>query len=119
MRQVESQFSRSFDASRRTAMKAIILWLGIAPLAVLAQVASTGMIGGTVSDPSGSPIPGANVTITSTATGGASATLSNSIGGFSVVGLTSGQYEVAVVHPGFSAFKETGIFLESVGSDTV
>jgi hypothetical protein len=119
MRHAESQCSPSLATGRRMGMKAIMLWLGIASPAVLAQIVTTGMINGTVSDPSGSPIPGAKVTITNTATGARSETVSNSIGSFSQVGLTAGRYEVAVAHPGFNAFKEAGIFLESVGTYTV
>src|SRR5215469_1893589 len=105
--------------SLRTATTTIVLWLGTLSPAAVAQMATSGAISGTVSDPSGSAIPGAKVTITNTATGATSETVSNSIGSFSQVGLALGHYEVAVSHPGFNAFKETGIFLESVGAYTV
>ena len=105
--------------SLRTATTTIVLWLGTLSPAAVAQMATSGAISGTVSDPSGSAIPGAKVTISNTATGATSETVSNSIGSFSQVGLALGHYEVAVSHPGFNAFKETGIFLESVGAYTV
>jgi hypothetical protein len=59
------------------------------------------------------------VSITNTATGAVSETLSNSIGSFSQVALAPGQYEVAVSRDGFSAFKEMGISLESAAVFTV
>jgi hypothetical protein len=100
-------------------MMASILWVVILSPATLAQIVTTGMISGTVSDPTGSAIAAAKVTITNTATGAALETLSNATGSFSQVGLTAGQYEVAVSHPGFTVFRETGISLESVGAYTV
>jgi hypothetical protein len=100
-------------------MMASILWLVILSPATLAQIVTTGMISGTVSDPTGSAIAAAKVTITNTATGSALETLSNATGSFSQVGLIAGQYEVAISHPGFTVFRETGISLESVGAYTV
>jgi hypothetical protein len=113
---------RQVDSHRSPALcpgLTLILAMAIAPAAMLGQVATTSMIDGTVSDPSGSAIAGAKVIITNTATGAAFETVSNSIGSFSQVGLTAGQYAVDVFHPGFSTFKETGISLESVGTYTV
>ncbi len=66
-----------------------------------------------MTDPTGSAIAGAKVKTTNKATGAALDTVTNSIGGFSEVGLTAGQYDIAVTHPGFNTFKETGITLES------
>src|SRR5579863_9838911 len=100
--------------SRRSRWITFALWLIIIQPAARAQVSTTGMINGTVSDPSGSAIAGAKVTITNSATGAASETVTNSTGEFAQVGLAAGQYQVAVTHSGFTAFKETGIALESV-----
>jgi hypothetical protein len=98
---------------------ATVLFFAFTVPATFAQLATTGMISGTVSDPSGSAIEGAKVSITNTATGSAFETVSNASGRFSQVGLTAGRYEVLVSHPGFSAFKETGVSLESVGAYTI
>jgi hypothetical protein len=83
------------------------------------QIATTGVISGTVSDTSGSAVVGAKVVIINVATGAASETVTNSTGRFFQVGLPAGEYEVAISHPGFSVFKETGISLESVGTYSV
>jgi len=116
LRHVDSQQSLSFS---RTATIAAMLCVPLFARPALAQIATTGMISGTVSDPTGSAIAGAKVTITNTATGAALETVSNSTGSFTQVGLTAGQYEVAVSHPGFTIFRETGIALESVGEYAV
>ena len=104
MRHVESLCSRI----------AAVLCLAMAP--AYGQVSTTGLINGTVADPTGSAIAGAKISITNTATGAVSETIANSSGGFSQVGLTAGQYEIAMAHPGFNTFKETGISLESSAS---
>ena len=91
----------------------------LATLLCHAQITNTGIINGTVTDPAGSAVVGAKVTITNTATGVASETVSNSAGSFTKVGLPSGQYEVAVTNQGFNTFKETAIYLEPAAVYTV
>ena len=118
MRQVESRSSRKPPAARNTLL-ATVACLLLLHVPVQAQVSTTSMINGTVSDPSGSAIAGAKVTITNTASGASWETVSNYIGSFSQVGLAPGQYEVSIASPGFNTFKETGIALESVGVYTV
>jgi hypothetical protein len=113
MRHVESQSSSSMG--RRTPGLAFLIGLVILLMPAYGQISTTGLINGTVTDPTGSAIAGAKVSITNIATGAVIETVTNSIGGFSEVGLTAGQYEVTVTHPGFNTFKETGISLESSG----
>ena len=79
-----------------------------------AQVAG-GTILGTVSDPSGGVVGNAKVTITDLATGVARAITTNSAGFYSAPNLLPGKYEIAVIAPGFSEKKATGITL-SVGA---
>ncbi len=98
---------------------AIAVWMALVNTSANGQMTTTGIINGTVSDPSGSAIAGARVMLTNTATGAVAETVSNSMGSFSYVGLTAGNYEAAISHPGFSALKETGISLESVAVYTV
>src|SRR5215472_4838783 len=114
MRHVESRSSQCFRPGG-----AVVLWLAAVCATSHAQINTTGVINGSVSDATGAAIVGAKVSITNTATGAAMETVSNSAGSFSQVGLTAGQYEVAVSNHGFSTFKETGISLESVGAYTV
>ena len=84
-----------------------------------AQLMNTGTINGTVTDQSGSVVTGAKVSITDVGTRTVTQTVSNSDGSFSQVGLESGNYEVTVSSPGFTSFKETGIYLEPTGTYTV
>src|SRR5579871_5523915 len=115
MRQVESQTSQWPSK----AGLGIVLWLVLTCPASHAQIATTGIINGSVSDPSGAAIVAAKVSITNTATGAVSEGASNAIGRFSQVGLIPGQYEVTVAHAGFATFKEAGIRLESAAVYTV
>ena len=118
MRQVESRSSGKAFGVRKMLLGTVACLL-LLQVPVPAQVSTTSMINGTVSDPSGSGVAGARVTITNSASGAKWETVSNNIGSFSQVGLTPGQYEVSIANPGFSTFKETGIALESAGVYTV
>ena len=62
---------------------------------------ATGSIQGTITDPNGAVVPGANVTITSKTTGQASKFTSSSSGGFASGALIPGDYEVRVEAKGF------------------
>ncbi|HYJ90900.1 MAG TPA: carboxypeptidase regulatory-like domain-containing protein [Pyrinomonadaceae bacterium] len=59
-------------------------------------------ISGTVTDPNGAVIPGANVTITNTESGAAYATTTDNEGEFSKEGLTGINYSVSVDKAGFN-----------------
>ncbi len=77
-----------------------------------AQLTTTGIIKGRVTDPSGLVVAGASVSITNTGTGTVTNTVSNAAGSFTQVGLSSGNYEVNVSATGFNSLKQTGIYLE-------
>jgi hypothetical protein len=119
MRQVETRNSRPLYSQRCPSIIAVFLFLAMLHAPARGQMTTTGMINGTVTDATGAAIVGARVAITNKATGAVSETVANSLGSFSYVGLPAGQYEVAVSHPGFTTFKETGITLESVAVYTV
>ncbi len=95
----------------------ILLWVS-KPLC-LAQLMNTGTINGTVVDQSGSVIKGAAITITDVGTRTITTTISNSDGSFSQAGLNTGNYDVTVSSPGFTSYKEIGIYLEPTGTYTV
>src|SRR5207253_6491403 len=63
-----------------------------------------GAINGSVTDPSGAVVAGANVKATNTNTGIALSTVSTSGGAFTFQDLPLGTYKVSVVAPGFSAY---------------
>src|SRR5690242_20848623 len=63
-------------------------------LGVYAQVTATAPLSGTVSDPSGSVIPGAAITVTHTETGTVYQAVTGTNGTFSVPSLGTGTYTV-------------------------
>ena len=96
-----------------------LLWaLGLCLMvpAALAQLAGTGTIQGTISDPSGAVVPGAQVTVTGTATSAKHQTVSSGGGVFSFPNLPIGTYNLSVTASGFKAYTQSGIVLE-VGSN--
>jgi len=70
-------------------------------IAALAQSQTTGGIFGKVKDPSGAVIPGAEVTVTSRATGDARKITTDEVGAFSAIFLAPGEYRVTVTSNGF------------------
>lgn len=80
------------------------------------QLAGTGTIQGTVTDPSGAVIPNAELTLTNTATGVVHKTATTSGGIFSFPNMTVGTYDLSVAASGFNNYLRRGIVLE-VGSN--
>jgi hypothetical protein len=68
-------------------------------------------ITGTVSDPSGSVIPAAKVTVTNVGTGQTRIIETNSSGNYLVPDLNIGSYSVKVEATGFKTYEQTGIVL--------
>jgi hypothetical protein len=79
-----------------------------------AQVAG-GTVSGRVTDPSGSVLPGASVSITNVATGVLTSSATNTDGFYSVANLLPGTYKIAVALTGFAEEIASGITV-SVGS---
>jgi Carboxypeptidase regulatory-like domain len=76
-----------------------------------AQVVS-GSITGSVIDPSGGAVAGAEVTVTDTATGVQTPTRTNTAGYFSVANLIAGTYRVDITAPGFKAVTRPSVPLD-------
>ena len=68
-----------------------------------------GTITGTVSDPTGAVIPGANVVATKTETGVQYQTLSTETGNYTLGQLPAGTYQLSVELPGFKKYTRQGI----------
>ncbi len=68
--------------------------------------AETGQIVGTVTDPSGALIPGAQVTVRSAATGAARSQATSDAGAFTFPNLQPEVYEVSVTAPGFNTLHQ-------------
>src|SRR5213593_4355200 len=79
-----------------------------APVSVFAQ-AVYGSISGTVTDPSGSAIPNAKVTITDIGKGVSFSTTSNASGNYAQTHLIVGVYEVRVEATGFQAYLQKSV----------
>jgi hypothetical protein len=101
------QFSNSNAAKNLTHLLqvlacALVLLLAI-PFAANAQQYS-GTVTGTVTDPSGAAVAGAEVTISSASTGVSFTAMTSDLGVFSFAQLTAGSYEVHVKHSSFKEF---------------
>jgi hypothetical protein len=79
----------------------IALVLGVPPAKSAAQTAGTGALSGTVTDPSGSVIAGAQVTVTSESSGEVRTVTTSGPGFFTVSLLLPGAYRVDVTKDGF------------------
>src|SRR5579863_5815939 len=92
-------------------MKSRLLWFCIfaccLPVAILAQ--DTASITGTVTDPTGAAIPGAQVTLTSVEHGINRSATSNSTGDYLFAALPIGSYNLTVTASGFKRFHAAGI----------
>jgi len=97
-------------SGRLASLLAIVLLL--VPALCLAQSqATTGVIEGTVSDPSGAPVPGANVVVKNTATNLERTLASDADGRFRALLLPLGPYRVTVSLAGFATLVREGIVL--------
>jgi hypothetical protein len=85
------------------------------PLQSRAQIAGTGNIQGTVTDSSSAVVPKASVTLTDESTHVTRKTTSDNAGVYVFPGVPIGNYDIAVVAPGFKTYEQKGIVLE-VGS---
>jgi len=68
-------------------------------------------LNGTITDPSGSAIVGASITLKNTATGTTYTATSNDRGFYAVANVPPGSYELAATSSGFANYKQTGIVL--------
>ena len=73
-----------------------------------------GTVAGTVTDPNGSRVVGANITITNASMGTQNSTVSTGVGEYTIPGLPAGTYSITAVAPGFSTLVRNGITV-SVG----
>ncbi len=83
---------------------------------VWAQTISTSQIRGTIQDPSGGAVAGAEIKLTQTATGAVRTATSGADGAYALPDLSVGSYRLEVTKSGFSKYVQTGIVLQ-VGSN--
>ena len=77
---------------------------------------SSGALSGTITDPSGGVVAGAQVTAEDVATGMSRSAGTDSQGHYALFGLPVGEYEVRVRKTGFAAAVRTGIHLDAAQS---
>src|SRR5215472_15737125 len=97
----------------------IVLMSGLMPKHAFAQVAITGKITGVVTDASGAAVPGATVTVKSTALLATRSTGTGGDGSYLFDLLPPGSYEVSVTTKGFKGFNQTGVVLTAGFTATV
>lgn len=78
-----------------------------------ANAQSTAQLSGTVTDPTGAVVPGAQITLENPATHDRRTTVSNSSGSFTVPALLPGSYTITVAMKGFQGYQQTGITLDA------
>ena len=83
----------------------VLLFFGFSTEIVKGQMAGSGAVVGTVTDPSGAAVPGANVTITDVATNASRTATTNDAGRFHFPNLPPGKYDVIVNKGGFRQAK--------------
>lgn len=87
----------------------LALHLCVAGPPAFAQSAGTGAIAGTVTDPSGSVVPDAQITVTNEATGIKLTVRSQGSGGYTAPLLLPGAYKVEAFKTGFVVWVATGV----------
>ena len=90
----------------------IALLTAFTTAALLAQSASVSQISGTVQDPGGLFVPGAQVTATQTETGLVRTTQSAADGAYLLPSLPIGPYRLEVRKQGFTTYVQSGIILQ-------
>lgn len=91
---------------RRILLAILVLFVGVA---VASAQTSNGTVIGLITDPTGSAIVGATVTVTSVDTGAVRTTLTNDQGTFRVESVLPGVYNVSATAPGFQTTVNSGL----------
>jgi hypothetical protein len=96
-----------------------LIYALIGPCMLRAQVSTTGKIAGTVTDISGAAVPGAAVSVKSSALLASRSSRTEADGGYLFDLLPPGTYELTVTAPGFSTYSRTGIVLTAGFTATI
>ena len=109
----------AFIFAAATALGVLLALSLIAPRPALAQGGANTGLSGTVSDPTGLPIPGATVTITRVDTGEQRVVTSNDSGDWEARYLAPGAYQLLFELDGFKKLTQTGVNVTSAEIGTV
>jgi Carboxypeptidase regulatory-like domain len=83
----------------------VVAFVGLSPAKILAQTAGTGVVVGTVTDPSGAAIVGATVTLTDTSTNTVRSAATNEAGRYNFPNVPPGKYNLTISKVGFRQAK--------------
>ncbi len=100
----------------RLQVRVVTLGLTLAVVAIAAYAAITGVISGTVTDPSGAVVPKATVVATNQLTGVKQAIVTDARGFYSFPALDVGIYTISATVPGFQIFSVTDIRVDANSS---
>src|ERR1043165_7505630 len=98
--------------SARVLLAFMLLFLGVAVPAALAQT-SSGEISGRVIDTSGAVVVGADVSLTNPATGEVRAAKTDNAGNFRFLSVQPGDFNISVSSPNFKKFDKKGLHLSA------
>src|ERR1043165_6452293 len=87
--------------------------LALRPDPAFSQARDTASLFGTITDAQAAAVPGARVTVTSTATNLSRNTTTDGVGGFSFPLLPVGTYTLTVEQTGFRKYERKGILLQT------
>ena len=90
-----------------------ILLLFLAAFSGFSQVTTTARLDGTVLDPQGAAVPGAQVTVVQTATGQSLRATTDEKGYWALPSLATGAYKVTITHEGFKAVTSDNVTLDA------
>ena len=113
--QVSNQIANRIAPSRLAAILAIITLAALPVPSAMAQSATTGAIGGTVTDSGGALLPATTVTVKAVDTGLTRTVKTNASGEYRVTELEPGTYTATFTADGFETYRENSIVV-SVGS---
>jgi carboxypeptidase family protein len=83
----------------------LLVFLSISSSSALGQMAGSGSVGGTVTDPTNAVVAGATVTLMDAATGAVRTSTTNESGRYFVANVLPGTYDVTVTKTGFRQYK--------------
>jgi hypothetical protein len=99
-----------------TAGGLVLGYVGFSSVPLWAQTVGSAQIGGTVADPTGAAVAGAEVTATQTETNAVHRAVTGATGAYVFPNLPVGPYSLKVTAGGFAVYVQTGILL-SVGNN--
>jgi hypothetical protein len=112
---MKAQIGGSSMRNPRLGVCAVLLGLLVISFGVLqvsAQSTTDGAIGGTVTDPSGAVVPGANVNTKNLGTGSSATGSTDGSGRYLVGHLSPGTYSLEIAASGFGGFRATSVTVE-------